>query len=48
MIGHKKEDFIFYIFKSDLNDDLIRKSTETDLIHFFLSLNIPIINVKGD
>jgi hypothetical protein len=44
--GHKEEDFSFYLFKSELNNDLIRKSTETDLINFFLKFEIPIINKK--
>ena len=46
IIGHKIEDFYFYLFKSNLNSDLIRKSTETDLINFFLKFHIPIINKK--
>ncbi|RNA04953.1 hypothetical protein BpHYR1_013422, partial [Brachionus plicatilis] len=34
------------IFHSDLKQDIIRKSTETDLINFFLKFNIPIMNKK--
>lgn len=38
--------FQLFIFKSNLNDCKLRKSTETELIHLFLNLKIPILNKK--
>ncbi|RNA39880.1 hypothetical protein BpHYR1_012486 [Brachionus plicatilis] len=36
-----------YLFiKSDLKQDIVRKSTETDLKNFFLKFNIPTVNKK--
>ena len=43
---HGLEDFVFFIFKSNLLDDTIRKSTETELIHLFKGLSIPLLNQK--
>ncbi|RNA31587.1 hypothetical protein BpHYR1_010104 [Brachionus plicatilis] len=34
------------LVKSDLKQDIVRKSTETDPINFFLKFNIPIMNKK--
>ena len=45
-INHVEDDFSFYIVKSDLKQDIIRKSTETDLINPFLKFDIPIMNKK--
>jgi len=38
--------FKFFILQTNLNDGKLRKSIETDLIHYFKSLNIKIINKK--
>ncbi|RNA04156.1 hypothetical protein BpHYR1_008381, partial [Brachionus plicatilis] len=43
-INHVEEDFSFYIAKSDLKQDIVRESTETDLINFFLKFNL---NTRG-
>ena len=45
--GHSyQEDFSFFIFKSNIFDDSIRKSIEIDLINFFNIFKIDILNEK--
>ena len=44
--GHNIKDFSFHIFKSNLTENITRKSVETDLIHIFLKLNQSLINDK--
>ena len=37
-------DFSFFIFNKDLNEDIVRKSIESDLINLFLLLGEKLIN----
>ena len=43
---HTLDDFNFYVFDSNLIEITKRKSIETNLINFFLKLDIPILNKK--
>ena len=46
LIGHKLEDFEFYILKSEISDLTIRLQTENFYIHLFKTLNFKVINRK--
>ena len=41
-----KENFRFFIFKNNIEDLSDRLNIETQLIHLFLKLDIPILNEK--
>ena len=45
-IKHDFSNFSFFIFNSNILNDSIRLSQETDLINIFINLNIPILNKK--
>ena len=46
--GHSIEnDFKFFVFESNVTNNEIRKSIETDLINFFKSFKINILNAPG-
>ena len=45
--GHKlTRDFKFFIFESNVNNSIIRKSIETDLINLFIKFDIKTLNNK--
>ncbi|RNA05478.1 hypothetical protein BpHYR1_038160 [Brachionus plicatilis] len=45
-IDHVEDDFSFYVVKFCLILNILRKSTETGHMNFFLKLDIPIMNKR--